>query len=265
MGVQLAFLSIGGRSAAEDALDCVIEPWRKAMVSAAIEGVVEEVLVDRGEIVVKNQIVARLESSVETANLEVARARANATAQLNSGETRLEFAQRDLARHEQLGVRDVVSSSQMDEAQVTKAIAEAALREIKEAIHVARLEEMRVEAMLERRVIRSPIDGVVMRRILASGEYADPPQIMEIAEIDPLRVEVFAPLSYLGRVRVGDVVRVRPEDPVGGDHEARIDVVDQVVDAASGTFGIRIELANPDHLLPAGLRCKVDLLAHEDR
>jgi multidrug efflux pump subunit AcrA (membrane-fusion protein) len=34
-------------------------------------------------------------------------------------------------------------------------------------------------------------------------------------------------------------------------------VVDPVVDAASGTFGVRLELPNPEHAIPAGLKCRV--------
>ncbi len=41
---------------------------------------------------------------------------------------------------------------------------------------------------------------------------------------------------------------------------ARVVVVDPVVDAASGTVGIRLELPNPNYRLPAGLKCKVQFL-----
>ncbi len=50
---------------------------------------------------------------------------------------------------------------------------------------------------------------------------------------------------------------VRLEDPLGGDRQAAVKVVDQVFDAASGTFGVRLALANPELIVPAGLRCKV--------
>ena len=42
-----------------------------------------------------------------------------------------------------------------------------------------------------------------------------------------------------------------------GTHTARVKVVDPVIDAASGTFGVRLELPNPNYRLPAGLKCKV--------
>ena len=50
---------------------------------------------------------------------------------------------------------------------------------------------------------------------------------------------------------------VKPETPVGGSYRGRVIIVDEVVDAASGTFGVRIELPNSDHRLPAGLTCTV--------
>jgi multidrug efflux pump subunit AcrA (membrane-fusion protein) len=42
-----------------------------------------------------------------------------------------------------------------------------------------------------------------------------------------------------------------------GTYSARITVIDRVIDAASGTFRIRLELPNPKNEIPAGLRCKV--------
>jgi multidrug efflux pump subunit AcrA (membrane-fusion protein) len=98
---------------------------------------------------------------------------------------------------------------------------------------------------------------VVVERILSPGEFADPPQLLEVAQIDPLRVEVFAPIGLLQQVSVGMTAQVLPEAPVGGSHEATVTIVDRVVDAASGTFGIRLELPNSDFALPAGLNCRV--------
>ena len=44
---------------------------------------------------------------------------------------------------------------------------------------------------------------------------------------------------------------------IGGVHRAEVTVVDRVVDAASGTFGVRLALPTPDYALPAGLNCRV--------
>jgi len=42
-------------------------------------------------------------------------------------------------------------------------------------------------------------------------------------------------------------------------HTAKVTVVDRVIDAASGTFGVRLQLENPDNRFPAGIRCSVRL------
>jgi multidrug efflux pump subunit AcrA (membrane-fusion protein) len=59
-------------------------------------------------------------------------------------------------------------------------------------------------------------------------------------------------------MRVGMRARVMPESPVGGSYDAQVTVVDRVVDAASGTFGVRLALPNPDHRIPAGIRCQIE-------
>jgi multidrug efflux pump subunit AcrA (membrane-fusion protein) len=70
-------------------------------------------------------------------------------------------------------------------------------------------------------------------------------------------VEVIMPVRTLGSVKVGMQAQVKPEAPVGGVYKAKVTIVDKVVDAASGTFGVRLELPNPDYRLPPGLKCKV--------
>ena len=247
----------GSPAGAVDEIDCLIEPWKAVTVSSAIEGVVEEVLVDRGDFVKKDQVLARLESSVESASVEVARARARARGSIQSAEARLTYAGRTLDRTTSLQAKKVASDSQMDEHLSAKQVAEAQLSEAREGSEIAKLELQRAEAILGQRTIRSPVDGVVVERILSPGEYADPPQIMKLAQIDPLRVEVFAPLVLFGRIAPGTKAKVIPEAPLGGTYEATVRVVDPVVHAASGTFGVRLELPNPDRRLPAGLKCRV--------
>ena len=123
--------------------------------------------------------------------------------------------------------------------------------------HLANLELRRASAELERRRIKSPITGVVIERSLHPGEFAKQDPILKLAQLDPLRVEVFAPVSLLGDITVGMEAEVFPEKPITGSYKAIVSVADRVVDAASGTFGVRLELPNPDYTLPAGLKCRV--------
>ncbi|MDT4874637.1 hypothetical protein FQZ97_1099480 [compost metagenome] len=65
------------------------------------------------------------------------------------------------------------------------------------------------------------------------------------------------PVSEFGKLRVGMNAQVLPKAPIKGRFTGKIKVIDQVLDAASGTFGLRIELPNPDNYIPAGHRCTV--------
>jgi multidrug efflux pump subunit AcrA (membrane-fusion protein) len=80
---------------------------------------------------------------------------------------------------------------------------------------------------------------------------------MRLAQIDPLNVEVILPVSQLLSIKVGMRAKVIPEAPIGGQYSAEVKIVDKVIDAASGTFGVRLELPNPNYRLPAGLKCRV--------
>jgi hypothetical protein len=53
---------------------------------------------------------------------------------------------------------------------------------------------------------------------------------------------------------------VVPEVPGDQVHVATVGIVDRVIDAASGSFGVQLELPNPEHRIPGGLRCRVRFL-----
>jgi len=122
---------------------------------------------------------------------------------------------------------------------------------------LADLELNRTTAEIALRTMKSPINGVVVERYMHPGEFPKQERILKLAQIDPLRVEAYAPVGLLGKVTVGMSAMVKPEEPIKGEFPAKVTVVDKVVDAASGTFGVRLELPNPDFKLPAGLKCTV--------
>jgi RND family efflux transporter MFP subunit len=241
-------------------LDCLVMPKTRVEVASPVEGLVESVEVDQGDIVTRGQVLVRLESSVERAAVAVAKARAEAQAPRKRGEVALRFAQKNLDRSAELQRRAAMSVHDLDEAETNKYLAEVTIEEAGEETRRAKLELEQATAALERRTIRSPVDGVVVRRILSAGEYADPPQVVEIAEIDPLYVQAFAPLALLDTIALGAKAQITTEGPARGTLAGTVTVIDRVVDAASGTFGVRLELPNPDYRIPAGLKCRVRLL-----
>lgn len=238
-------------------LECLIYPEASVAVSGPMEGVLEKVHVDRGDLVKVGQVLATMESSVERASVVMAQARAEKESALKSGQTRVEFGDRRYVRTLEMFKKELVATKDMDEAETAKYLAEYELLDATEEKRLARADYERAKAVLELKTIRSPISGVVVERLLTSGEFTKQAPILRLAQIDPLRVEVILPVAMFGRIKVGQTAEVHPEAPVSGTYVARVTVVDRVIDAASGTFGVRLTLPNADLKLPAGLKCRV--------
>ncbi len=154
-----------------------------------------------------------------------------------------DFAERKKDRMDPLFKKDLIAAQDMDEAETGRAVTEAEYKHATEIVN--------------RLAIRSTVDGVVVERYMSPGEYVENQPIMKVAQIDPLNVELILPSDKYRLVKVGMKAKVMPEKPAGGQYTAVVTVVDRVIDAASGTFGVRLRLPNPKHNLPAGLKCKV--------
>lgn len=96
-----------------------------------------------------------------------------------------------------------------------------------------------------------------MERKLSPGEYTNDEAGTKIVSIDPLYVEGVAPVECYGTIKEGSKAQVMPGEPVGGSYKSTTAIADKVIDAASGTFGVRLELPNSDRELPPSLRCMV--------
>ena len=237
--------------------DGLIEPRMVVKVGSAVRGVLDKVVVDRGDMVKKGQVLATLQSDVERATMELARVRSENKAAIEGKQEELEFAKRNQERRKDLYDQKALPYNEWDEVVTKKILAEHGLAEARERQSLGKLELKQATAVVNRLTIRSPLTGVVVDRYLSPGEYVEDQPILQLAQIDPLYVEVILPVDKLGSVKEGMLANVRPEMPVGGNYNAKVIIVDKVVDAASGTFGVRLELPNPEYKLPAGLKCKV--------
>jgi RND family efflux transporter MFP subunit len=244
--------------------DCVMNPFLTVKLGSPVPSILSELHVDRGDHVKKGQIIALIESSVEQAMVATNEARASSSAEIEAKQALLEQKNGVYKRKLDLQSHNVASTQDVETAQAEFNVAKQDVVLAQLNRKMAELELNRSKALLEQRTIRSPIDGVVVERTLGPGEYvrADA-NIATLATVDPLNVEAYLPVRYYGSIKVGDIGVVHPDDPVGGDHDATVSIVDQVFDAASGTFGVRLTLPNPDNFLPGGLRCRVNFKVPE--
>lgn len=255
--VAVVFFLLIFQSSQAAEYDGVIEPFRVVKVGSGVYGILETVIVDRGDFVKKEQVLATLQSGVEKATMEAARARAEMEAGIKAKQANLDFYTRKKQMNEELFKKQVLPFSQMDEVETNRILADMQLQEALENKRLAELEYKRAVEVVNRMTIRSPVNGVVVERYLSPGEYIENQSVLKLAQIDPLSVEVVLPVNLFPSIKIGMKAKVIPEAPIGGQYTAEVKIVDKVIDAASGTFGVRLELPNPNNRLPAGLKCKV--------
>ena len=244
--------------------ECLIEPNQSIEIRSSVEGVIEKVFVKRGDRVRAGQVLAQLESNAENSAVEMARYRSEVEGRIATAKNRSDYAAKKLERSNNLYAKSFVAAQVRDEAEAEKRITESELKEATENREVARHEHKHAINLLARRTLRSPIDGVVMDRLLNPGDLAEAgtgrKPILKLVQVAPLRVEVVLPVEAYGKLKLNSVADVLPER-LGGKYSATVTVIDSVFDSASGTFGVRLTLPNSKGELPAGIRCQVDFPA----
>lgn len=236
------------------AYEGLIEPYVTVDIGAPAQGIVSSVAVDRSSSVIKGQILVKLESSVEQAAVEKAQALSTFEGDIKLERTKLAFANRVHKRVKKLGA---VSAHDKDKASTEIKLTWYRLQKVKESRTLARLELKKAQAVLSRRTIVSPIAGVVVERYVSPGQYVNTQPLLRLAQIHPLRVEVIVPASMFDKIKPGMTATVVPELEQYGEKRATVTLVDKVIDSASSTFGVRLELPNAEKQIPSGLRCLV--------
>ncbi len=234
--------------------DGLIEPFMIVEIGAPTEGIVEKVSVDRSSRIKQGQTLVELESSVEQIALEKARTMIRFDGEINLQETQLAFAGRV---HDRVKLLSAISTHDKDQAATDILLTKFRLKKAQENHTLAGFELKKAKAVMARKLIRSPISGVVVERYVSPGEYVNIQPLLRVAQIDPLRVEVIVPAQMFGRIRPGMTATIVPELTAYDEKTATVSIVDKVIDAASNTFGVRLELPNPRLKLPGGLKCRV--------
>ena len=216
-------------------VECLLEPHKVVSVGSPVDGVLQSVSVDRGDTVSVGQVLDQLQAGVEAASVSLSQAR-------------IDYGRRKMERNESLFQKQLISAQDKDEIETETRIREEELK--------------RDQENLKQRTIVSPINGVVVERKLVAGDLirADKSVVFKLAQLDPLNVELVMPAEQYGSVRVGMAGKVMLGGNVSGSYNANVVVVDRLIDAASGTFGARLQLPNPGNRIPAGIRCGVRLV-----
>jgi RND family efflux transporter MFP subunit len=249
------------QSAAEAAdFDCVIEPRQIIELRTASPGIIVSIRANRGEKVVAGSVLVEIDPALDRAAADIAEQRAKMLGALKTAQARLEYSEAKATRQTSLAQSNFISVQERDSAIAEKKLAQAELEEAQDNKKLANLELDRLREQVRLRTILSPIDGVVIDRYMHPGEYAGIGEaakpILKLADMNVLHVEVLLPINGWNRVQIGQNAEVTPGIPGARTIQAKVVAIDQVFDAPSGTFGVRLALRNAGEKLPAGIRCK---------
>ncbi|HWN81214.1 MAG TPA: efflux RND transporter periplasmic adaptor subunit [Candidatus Udaeobacter sp.] len=211
-----------------------VEAVHGVTVSADLPGVVVAIDFDSGKKVRKGQILVRLDTRQERAQLKAADAQA-------------ELSRLNLERMSMLKDKKVASDSEYDRMDAEFKEADARLGEIK--------------AMIERKEIRAPFDGMLGIRQVNLGQYlnaGDP--IVPLQMMDPIHVNFSLPQQAAGTLKIGAEVTVAAEGVKIASPMGKITAINSVIDEATRNIQVQATLANADGSLRPGMFVDVKIL-----
>ena len=243
--------------------DCLIEPTQTVDLASPVAGLLDKVYVKRGDLIAAGQVLATLESRAEQAANDLARYRSEQVGPILTAESKIEFSKRKFGRRRAMAAEKLMPAQDSDDAEAEFKLAQAELLVANENREIAKIEFRQQSSQLNLRTIRSPFNGVVVDQMLYPGEVVEPAgtrkAILRVAQIDPLRIQVILPKEAFGKIRIGAPADVTPEIPGKTRHVGRVKSIDRVINAASGTFVVFLEMQNARLDVPAGAKCRADI------
>lgn len=232
------------------------EPYRTIQVATTDLGIVREVLVREGASVEAGQPLVQLDDELVKATLEIAKQNLESRGALTSAEAELRLHTARLAKLEPLARDGFARSDELDRARSEKDVAAARVLTAQETLQVRRREFDKIQIELQRRTVKSPIQGVVSKLHREVGEFVAPtdPVLITVVQLDPLLATFSLKPAQASQLSTGMAVQVQfasQEQPVKGE----VELVSPVTEARSGTVRVKVRIPNPQRACRSGDRC----------
>lgn len=226
-------------------------------LSPRFMGVVKWIGVKKGDAVTNGQVVVLLDDAEYRARL------AETEGRRSSAQVAVAKAELDLSRARQLVADKVEMQKTEDDARLQLEAAKAQVKEVDGTLQLIR-------TYLDWCVIRSPINGVVLEKLVDPNELVTPqsfggtrgPSTALISLADPtdLQVEIDLNEADLGRISLNQKCRVVPEAYPAHKYEGHIVEIAPEASRQKGTLQIKVQIHAPDKFLTPELTAKVDFL-----
>ena len=234
---------------------------RQATVSAKITGKVVDVLIEEGQRVAADEVIARLDPANALAAVAQAEAQHHqARASLNAARIAFDNFGPLFARNAEQYARQIISAQSFDTSKAEYDAARASLEVAARAVEVAEANLAIAERNLEDTIVRAPFAGVVTVKAAQEGEMVSPISagggftrtgIGTIVDMESLEIEVDVSENFINRVRPGQDATVRLNAYPDWELPARVIAIVPTADRAKATVKVRVGLETKDpRILP---------------
>lgn len=231
-------------------------------ITAQRDGFLAKVLFDAPARVKAGTILARLDDQQVTANLEAARAKSRSiAADLKNWQSEAEVLKADYGRQQNLWKLGLTSQEQLEHAKYKAESDQWDIQRVQETLNTAHQEERSLELELEKTRITAPFSGLIARRYVREGQSVSRGErLFWVTAEAPLLLRFTLPERYFGSVGPTQQFEITSPDVPGEKHSARVKQISPVVDPASGTFEVLVELVGDRGALRPGMTAnlKVD-------
>ena len=217
-----------------------LEAAEEATVVAKVGGTVSQIYAEEGRTVRAGEALAQLDDTELRYDAEQAQAN-------------YEKKQQEFARSQALYDRKLISTDAFDTVKYDLAV-------LKAGYDIAKLN-------LDRTVIRSPIDGVVAKRLIKVGNTLTPNQsVYVVTDFDPLLAVLYVPENALAQIKPGQPATLSADALGGKTFTGRVARLSPVVDPQTGTFKVTVEVRRQDRVLAPGMFSRVSVTydVHQD-
>lgn len=242
--VLIAVLSLTSQSVVS--FEGFLEPHQTVDITAAETGVLTTLNVSEGAEVKDGDVLAVLDSRLIEASLKVAKAKKNSTATILGASAEWEVSKNKLAQFEKLYAAGNARKDELVRAELDEKIVAAKLARAKEQKEILELEYKRIQMQIEQRIIRSPINGVVVTVNREAGELvsASHGPFIRIVDISQLKFITNIPRQDARKIDQGDEVSIELDE--GGEKlKGKVEYVSQIIDPTSNTVKVSVNFENP--------------------
>ncbi|MEM9586963.1 MAG: efflux RND transporter periplasmic adaptor subunit [Planctomycetota bacterium] len=236
------------------------EPQIDILVSGMDMGRLSTMDVKVGQRVRKGEQIAKLDDDLQRAALEIANMQATATGELDVARSELRMYRSRVESYRRLGESGMARPDELTNAVTDFEIAEGRFSTAADQLALRQAERKRQRLQLQRRMILSPIDGLVAEVLKRAGEHVSPadPGVVRIINADAIEGVFNVPVEEIAQFWVEAPVRVYLRS-LRKTVSGKVDVISPMIDGQSGTIEVRVRIPNPKGLYRAGDRCTLRL------